>query len=136
MYIWRRERFVEEESKTVDTSGGVLSQSDTNGVKSTSTSSNYVATDVSDIVEEVMPSIVAITEVKHRRGMRGLWGRQSYEVPSFGSGIIISQNDEYLYVVTNNHVVEGANSLTVTFVEQLLRQARRCAVQILPRTLR
>lgn len=105
-----------EESKTVDTSGGVLSQSDTNGVKSTSTSSNYVATDVSDIVEEVMPSIVAITNLSIAE-YQSLWGRQSYEVPSFGSGIIISQNDEYLYVVTNNHVVEGANSLTVTFVD-------------------
>ncbi len=103
-------------SKTVDTSGGVLSQSDTNGVKSTSTSSNYVATDVSDIVEEVMPSIVAITNLSIAE-YQSLWGRQSYEVPSFGSGIIISQNDQYLYVVTNNHVVEGANSLTVTFVD-------------------
>lgn len=107
-----------DDSRTASAEGNTLSQSSSGEVKTTSTSSNYVATDVSDIVEEVMPSIVAITNVSIAE-YQSLWGgRQAYEVPSFGSGIIISQNDEYLYVVTNNHVVAGANSLTVTFVDE------------------
>ena len=85
-------------------------------VEATSTSSNYVATDVSDIVSSVMPSIVAITNVSETE-YQSFWGGmpQTYESTSCGSGIIVSQDKEYLYVATNNHVVEGANSLTVTF---------------------
>ena len=87
-----------------------------NKVEATSTSSNYVATDVSDIVSSVMPSIVAITNVSETE-YQSFWGGmpQTYESTSCGSGIIVSQDKEYLYVATNNHVVEGANSLTVTF---------------------
>lgn len=107
--------FGTNENNTV-AQGSVLTQSDNQGeIKSTSTSSVYVATDVSDIVEEVMPSIVAITNISVAE-YQSFWGeRKTYEVPSCGSGIIVSQNDNYLYVVTNNHVVDGANSLTVTF---------------------
>lgn len=104
--------------ENVSTQGSVLTQSGNDGgIKSTATSTTYVATDVSDIVEEVMPSIVAITNVSMAE-YQSIWGgRQTYEVPSCGSGIIVSQNDEYLYVVTNNHVVDGASSLTVTFCD-------------------
>lgn len=98
--------------------GSVLTQSSSNGkIESTSTSTTYVATDVSDIVESVMPSIVAITNISEAEYSSFWGGRQTYEVPSAGSGIIVSQNDDYLYVVTNNHVVDGANSLTVTFCD-------------------
>ena len=82
-------------------------------VEATSTSSNYVATDVSDIVSSVMPSIVAITTVTSCKYSGYM--PQTYESTSCGSGIIVSQDDEYLYIATNNHVVNGANSLTVTF---------------------
>lgn len=104
--------------ENVSAQGSVLTQSSADGgIKSTATSTTYVATDVSDIVEEVMPSIVAITNVSMAE-YQSIWGgRQTYEVPSCGSGIIVSQSDEYLYVVTNNHVVDGANSLTVTFCD-------------------
>lgn len=97
--------------------GSILTQSDENArVESTSTSSTYVATDVSDIVEESMPSIVAITNVSETE-YRSFWGgrTQTYESTSAGSGIIVSQDDSNLYIVTNNHVVDGATSLTVTF---------------------
>lgn len=88
-------------------------------VEATSTSSNYVATDVSDIVSSVMPSIVAITNVSETE-YQSFWGGmpQTYESTSCGSGIIVSQDDNYLYVATNNHVVNGANSLTVTFNDE------------------
>ena len=88
-------------------------------VEATSTSSNYVATDVSDIVSSVMPSIVAITNVSETE-YQSFWGGmpQTYESTSCGSGIIVSQDDNYLYIATNNHVVNGANSLTVTFNDE------------------
>lgn len=92
-----------------------LTTGDDSTVQPTAISSSYVATDVSDIVNEVMPSIVAITNVSQTE-YQSFWGQsKTYESTSCGSGIIVSQDKEYLYVATNNHVVEGANSLTVTF---------------------
>lgn len=92
-----------------------LTTGDDSTVQPTAISSSYVATDVSDIVDEVMPSIVAITNVSQTE-YQSFWGQsKTYESTSCGSGIIVSQDNEYLYVATNNHVVDGANSLTVTF---------------------
>lgn len=84
----------------------------------TSTESTEVgAIDVSGIVDEVMPSIVAITNMTEAQ-YRNFFGQvQNYESESAGSGIIIGQDNDYLYIVTNNHVVAGATSLTVCFVD-------------------
>ena len=92
-----------------------LTTSDSTAIQPTAVSSTYAATDVSDIVDAVMPSIVAITNVSQTE-YQSFWGQsKTYESTSCGSGIIVSQDSDYLYVATNNHVVEGSNSLTVTF---------------------
>lgn len=90
---------------------------------------SYIAapvTDVSVIVEQAMPSVVSITStaVYQSRDFGYDWffggtpEGQTYEVPSSGSGIIIGENDTELLIVTNNHVVEDATSLKVTFIDQ------------------
>lgn len=87
-------------------------------IEQTSTGNATELTDVSQIVDEVMPSIVAITNTSTVT-YQGFWGpSQSYESSSCGSGIIISQDQQYLYIVTNNHVVEGADKLTVQFSDE------------------
>lgn len=79
--------------------------------------------EVSLIVEETMPSVVAVasTAVYQMPDYGYGWffggGSQSYEVPSSGSGIIIGQNDTELLIVTNNHVVQDTVSLKITFVD-------------------
>jgi len=83
-------------------------------IASTAVSNTYVAVDVSDIVDEVMPSIVAITNISETE-YRSFWGSQTYESTSAGSGIIISSDEDYLYIATNNHVIDSAKTLTVTF---------------------
>lgn len=103
------------EAPTNVSEGSVLTQNSGESVQATPTSNTYVATDVSDIVDAVMPSIVAITNVSETEYQSFFGGRQTYESTSCGSGIIVSQDDQYLYIATNNHVVDGANSLTVTF---------------------
>ena len=86
-------------------------------IDSTTISNTYVAVDVSDIVDAVMPSIVAITNISETE-YRSFWGgSQTYESTSCGSGIIISNDGNYLYIATNNHVINGAKSLTVTFAD-------------------
>ena len=46
-----------------------------------------------------------------------MWGIQQKDSESCGSGIIVKQDDEYLYIATNNHVVADADSLTVQFCD-------------------
>lgn len=79
------------------------------------TSTSTVTSDVSDIVENTLPSIVSITNMSIQEVQNFFGGISQQESESAGSGIIISQNDSELLVVTNNHVVEGSDTLTVTF---------------------
>ena len=76
------------------------------------------ATDVSAIVEKVMPSVVSITNLSIQQVQDFFFGgviEQKQE--SAGTGIIIAQSDDELLVVTNNHVVAGSEELTVTFAD-------------------
>ena len=79
------------------------------------TSTSTVTSDVSDIVENTLPSIVSITNMSVQEVQNFFGGISQQESESAGSGIIISQNDSEHLVVTNNHVVEGSDTLTVTF---------------------
>ena len=79
------------------------------------TSTSTVTSDVSDIVENTLPSIVSITNMSVQEVQNFFGGISQQESESAGSGIIISQNDSELLLVTNNHVVEGSDTLTVTF---------------------
>ena len=90
--------------------------------------------DVSDIAEEAMPSVVSITtksiqEVQNYFGMFGGYGGYSYapeiqEVEGSGSGIIIGKNSSELLIATNYHVVQGANTLSVSFVDNEVYEAK------------
>ncbi|MGN0482911.1 MAG: S1C family serine protease [Lachnospiraceae bacterium] len=71
-------------------------------------------TSVSEVAEHAMPSIVAITNTSQQQ--RQTWfGVQTYEGQSAGSGIIVSQDAENLYIATNNHVVSNSKSMSVCF---------------------
>lgn len=80
---------------------------------------------VTDVANEAMKSIVAITnksiqEVRYLYGM----GTQQYESESAGSGIIVGQNDTELLIVTNAHVVKGADTITVCFIDDEAYEAK------------
>lgn len=75
-----------------------------------------VVSDVTGVVKEVMPSIVAVNN--HYTETTSFFGRaMSSEADASGSGIIVGQNDSELLIVTNYHVVDGTDQLTVQFVE-------------------
>ena len=92
-------------------------------LKHTATNDNYnegiYMTDVSDVVEEVMPSIVAITS--KTLVSSGTFGPSFFNQNQYsegaGSGIIVGKSDTELMILTNNHVVEGAEELTVKFID-------------------
>lgn len=79
--------------------------------------SSVVTSDVSGVVENVMPSLVSITNMSVQEVQSFFGGYHTQESESAGSGIIVSQNDDELLIVTNNHVVEGSRTLTVTFAD-------------------
>ncbi|MCM1191794.1 MAG: trypsin-like peptidase domain-containing protein [Butyrivibrio sp.] len=83
----------------------------------------YVVDDVSEMVEEVMPSMVSIVNNYVSTGM-SFWG-QTYSEPGVasGSGIIVGRTDEELLIATNNHVVEDAESLEITFIDNTTANA-------------
>lgn len=99
----------------------------TGATQNTNTGGSVVVTDVSGVVQNTMPSIVAITSktVMEQSNQYGSiydyffdgrsGGNEKYEVEGAGSGIIVDQTDTELLIVTNNHVVEGANSLKIQF---------------------
>lgn len=87
-------------------------------LSATNVSTATTVTDVSDIVENVMPSIVSITNMGQEEMGRDFFGR-SYvqDTESAGSGIIIGQTEDEIYIATNNHVVANSTQLTVNFID-------------------
>jgi serine protease Do len=82
-----------------------------------STNTNVTATDVSGVVENAMPAIVAINSTATMTEY-DFFGRQvENEVSGSGSGIIIGQSDEEILIVTNNHVVADATAVEIVFVD-------------------
>ena len=96
------------------TASAKLSTTTSGGTKQTSSGDAKDLTDVSSVVDEVMPSIVAITNTG-TVSYNSFFGKQSQQSQSCGSGIIVSEDDDYLYIATNNHVVADSDELTVQF---------------------
>lgn len=94
-----------------------VKQSSAAGSSQLTQTASTVTSDVSKIAESAMPSIVSITNMSVQEVQNFFGQTQQEESTSLGSGIIIDQNDSELLIVTNNHVVEGADTLTVTFVD-------------------
>lgn len=96
------------------TASAKLSTTTSGGAKQTSSGDAKDLTDVSSVVDEVMPSIVAITNTGTVT-YNSFFGKKSQQSQSCGSGIIVSEDDDYLYIATNNHVVADSEELTVQF---------------------
>lgn len=86
--------------------------------KLTTNSSSTAKSDVVQIAENAMPSVVSITNLSVQQVQSFFGGIQEQQSESAGSGIIIAQNDEELLIMTNNHVVEGSQTLTVSFIDE------------------
>ena len=104
---------VAEDAKEV-VSGAVQSLQDSDIEK---TQTVYaVVSDVSDVVTAVMPAVVSISNT-YTETMSYFGQSMSSEAVASGSGIIVGENDTELLLVTNYHVIEDADKLTVQFVE-------------------
>ena len=120
-------------SRTAASTTTTQTTSNSSLLKAAATSSGSASTgtlDVSTIAKNAMPSIVSITnksvqEVQNYFSMFGYGAQtpQTEETTSCGSGIIIGKNDTELLIVTNNHVVDGADTLSVSFVNNQVCEA-------------
>lgn len=106
--------------------GEVASEAATESSQSTpqlATNVTYVESDVSDVVEKVMPAMVSI--MNNFTETANVFGQQyTQEEAASGSGIIVGKTDDELLIVSNNHVVESADTLTVTFIDGSEAQAQ------------
>lgn len=96
-----------------------LAQTQTTGSSSESdTSSESGSGTVASVAENAMPSLVTISTMSVEEMRNFFGGTQQYEVQGAGTGVIVGQNDTELLIATNNHVVEGATSLSVGFIDE------------------
>ena len=83
-----------------------------------STTTNYDLT-VADIAENTMPAMVAITNTSVEKVRNFFYGgMQDYESVSKGTGVIVGQNDTEILIATNAHVINNADTISVTFVDE------------------
>ena len=111
------------EDKAAITDDTTLTGDDTTENEEQNSTSGYIASQtsvnsggVSEVVENVMPSIVAI-DITSTTTQSDWFGRQyQQESSGSGSGIIIGENDSEVLIATNNHVIEGNDAkVKVTF---------------------
>lgn len=107
-YIYNKNFAVES---SAETSGNTKSPV----VSSTSTGSSNSTGSVSDVAENVLPSIVAIDVTVTSTGSDMFGRTYSQNSQGSGSGIIVAQDDDNLYIATNNHVVSDASEVSVKF---------------------
>ncbi len=96
-----------------------VGQTQTTGSNSDSSSSDESSEGtVAEVAKNAMPSVVTISTMSVEEMRSFFGGTQQYEVQGAGTGVIVGENDTELLIATNNHVVEGATSLSVGFIDE------------------
>ncbi len=81
----------------------------TNNIVSYYSANSQVYSSTSEVVQAVADTVVEIST----ESVATQWGQQ-YIVSGAGSGVVVGKNENIYYIVTNNHVIDGANEITVT----------------------
>lgn len=102
-----------------DSSSDEVGQTQTTASDSNSSSSDGSGQGtVAEVAKNAMPSVVTISTMSVEEMRSFFGGTQQYEVQGAGTGVIVGENDTELLIATNNHVVEGATSLSVGFIDE------------------
>jgi serine protease Do len=86
-------------------------------IETTTTNTSGVMT-VADVAKEAMPSMVTISTMSVQEMRSFFGGSQKYEVQGAGTGVIIGETDEEILIATNNHVISGAQTVSIGFVDE------------------
>lgn len=77
-----------------------------------------IKTESTEVVDTVSDSIVGVV-VYQNNTTGGLFGTQTRsdeeQSSGSGSGVVYEQTDKYTYIITNHHVIEGADKIQVVF---------------------
>lgn len=132
------EQYLIGQNNETATANETSSTTDTNVLSlSATTYSNTAQLSVTEIASSGLSSVVSVTNVSVQE-VEDFFGRhegnrsrqfsqsQTEETVSCGSGIILYEENSELYMLTNYHVVEGASSLSVTFVDDETYEAALC----------
>ena len=122
-------RMKDDSNQILNNKQETTAEQDIGNTKTSSNAGNYTVTDVSGVVEDAMPSVVSITSTTFVEssnndiydfyfGNGNQGNGQKQEQQAAGSGFIVDQKNNELLIVTNNHVVEGADKLAVQFYGQ------------------
>ena len=77
---------------------------------------------VEQVVEENMPATVAVKSTFLHT--YSYWGQQyQQESQGSGSGFIVGVNEKELLIATNNHVIEDATKIEITFIDDTVLEA-------------
>ncbi|WP_077329762.1 S1C family serine protease [Virgibacillus siamensis] len=90
------------------------------GFQATEQVSLDVSTQITDVVNEVSKAVVGVINIQHQGNF---WEQQEDDQAGTGSGIIYKKKDGYAYVITNHHVIEGADTVEVVLSDDTRVQA-------------
>ncbi|HLS20224.1 MAG TPA: trypsin-like peptidase domain-containing protein [Bacillota bacterium] len=79
-----------------------------------------VSTQITEIVERVLPTVVGVTNIQQRADF---WRQQEDSEAGTGSGVIYKTDKDYAYVITNHHVIEGADMIEVVLSDETTVEA-------------
>ena len=78
---------------------------------------------VAAVAYDAMPSLVTISTMSVQE-MQSFFGTQTFEAEGAGTGVIVGENDTELLIATNNHVIEGAEEVSVGFIDEEAVEAK------------
>ncbi len=78
---------------------------------------------VAQVASECMPALVTISTMSVQE-MRSFFGTQQFEAQGAGTGVIVGENDTELLIATNNHVIEGAQEVSIGFIDESVAEAQ------------
>lgn len=105
-------------SLAAGTATGTNGDSATAELASKTTSGSTGTQTVAEVAAEDMPSLVTISTLSVQEMQSFFGGTQQYEAEGAGTGVIVAENDDTIYIATNNHVIEGATQISVGFADE------------------
>jgi len=112
--------------------GGTISSGNDSSLESSNMKhfSADITTDVTSAVEKVANSVVGVTNIQSSSDFLSPSSGDGNEAGSGGSGVIYKKSGDKAYVITNNHVIEGANQIEVTLADGSKVQAKLLGTDI------
>ena len=105
-------------SLAAGTATGTNGDSSTAELASETTSGSGGTQTVAEVAAEDMPSLVTISTLSVQEMQSFFGGTRQYEAEGAGTGVIVAENDDTIYIATNNHVIKGATQISVGFADE------------------